>query len=259
MPTTQRLKKPSSESSALIDGAASRVSPTDPALATWHDNYVAHNGDRLAVDIDILQSRVPPGQEILEIGSAPFVLTVALSEAGYAVTGCDLEPARYEASIQQLGLTVTQCNIETEVLEFDDDSFDVILLNEVFEHLRIDLIFTLRQLRRVLRPGGLLFVSTPNLKSIGGIKNFLFKGRAYSCSGDVYDEFHKLSELGHMGHVREYAPNEVVTFLEKIGFEVEEILYRGGYDRLPWRMLTSCLPGLLPFASFVARKVEAQD
>jgi len=82
MSSSQRQSKPSTGSKALIDAAAQRVSPSDPALVEWHQQYVTNNGNRLAVDIDILQSRVEAGQKVLEIGSAPFVVTVAWGEAG---------------------------------------------------------------------------------------------------------------------------------------------------------------------------------
>ena len=51
----------------------------------------------------------------------------------------------------------------------------------------------------MLKPGGLLLLSTPNLTSWKGWYFFAVKGR---LAPDPYDAFAKLDQLGHMGHVR---------------------------------------------------------
>lgn len=126
---------------------------------------------------------------------------------------------------------MVSCDIETEKLPFHDSQFDVVLFNELFEHLRINPIFTMREVHRILKPGGLLFLSTPNLRSLAGLANFLLKNRCYSCEADPYDEFSKLEGLGHMGHVREYTTREITEFLGRIGFEVREIVFRGTFGK----------------------------
>ena len=52
---------------------------------------------------------------------------------------------------------------------------------------------------------------------------------------DVYQEWNKINRFGHMGHVREYTSKEVVNFMENIGFNVCEIIYRGNIDGFTYK------------------------
>lgn len=63
-----------------------------------------------------------------------------------------------------------------------------------------------------------------------------------------------------MGHVREYTPIEIGTFPERIGFEVDELIYRGSYNmKSSWKNvlaggLLAAAPRFSPFFSLIARK-----
>ena len=245
---------PSASALLAIDACAQSLAPEGDGLLEWHKSYVANHRMRIAHDLDIVVREFPVTSAILECGSIPLLLTAALSKHGYRVTGCDIAPERYSSTIHSAGLNVVKCNIETERLPFDNDSFDAAIFNELFEHLRINPIHTLTELFRVIKPNGTLTLSTPNLKSLGGIKNFLIKDRAYSCSPDIYAEYKKLTDLGHMGHVREYTPTEVIEFLQRIGFEVTAIIFRGEYTSTLARTAIKLIPSLSPFVSYMAKK-----
>ena len=120
--------------------------------------------------------------------------------------------------------------------------------------MRIDLIFTMQELFRILKPNGCLFLSTPNVRSWVGIKNFFFKKKVQSCSTDIFLEYSKLKTLGHMGHVREYTSAEIKVFLRKMGFVIEETIYRGSYETFPGNCIIRFNPRLRPFFTCIARK-----
>jgi SAM-dependent methyltransferase len=245
---------PSASALRVIETCARELVPKDAALLAWHEDYLHNHKARLAHDLDIIDREIPRSNRILEFGSIPLVLTAALKQYGYEVVGCDIAPERYSSTIRSTGLNVTKCNIETETLPFADDSFDAVVFNELFEHLRINPIFTLSEVLRIMKPNGILTLSTPNLKSLDGIRNFLVNDRAYSCSANIHAEYSKLATIGHMGHVREYTPSEVVEFLQSLGFEVTAIIYRGDYAR-PWkRALLKLIPRFSPFVSYMAKK-----
>lgn len=187
-----------------------------------------------------------------------MIFLAACQHLGLNVQGVDLAPERFATAVQNLKLDVVACDIEQQPLPFPDDWIDVIVFNELFEHLRINPIATLQQVFRILRPGGKLLLSTPNLKSLHGIANFLFRSRAYSCAADPYLEYSKLINLGHMGHVREYTATEVTSFLDDLGFQVQSIIYRGRYRyRSGWEIhLSRLIPSLSPFMTIVASKPE---
>lgn len=181
-------------------------------------------------------------------------MTGALKELGYNIIGVDKAPERLKEVIEILNIRVFKCDIETESILLDESSVDGVIFNEVFEHLRINLIFTMKEVHRVLKPNGILMLSTPNLRSVRGIVNFLFKNNSYSLSNSIYDEYEKLNKLGHMGHLREYTPKDVSDFLFKIGFKPEKIIYRGTYGQKYYRILIKLFPSLRPYFSLILRK-----
>ena len=95
-----------------------------------------------------------------------------------------------------------------------------IALCATFEHLRVDPFFALEEMRRVLQPDGLLYLTTPNLYRLGNVVSFaLGRGLAF----DPIREYGKLRTVGHMGHVREYTASEIRRFLAGAGFARVEV------------------------------------
>jgi SAM-dependent methyltransferase len=246
--------RPTDASLAVIDEARSRVRSDDPELDAWTSNYLAEHRLRLGTDLDLALYRLEPGGRVLDVGAAPLVTTAALQASGFEVCAIDLDPERFRGVIDDLGLDVRRCDIETETLPVADASRDAVVFNELFEHLRIDPIFTLQEVKRVLRPGGVLLLSTPNLRSFRGIRNLVFRDQGHAVSGGVYRQYEKLRSLGHMGHVREYTVTETCDFLRRVGFHIAAIVYRGGYGRGPVGMAERLMPSLRPFFSVVAQR-----
>ena len=211
---------------ARFDDCVERMLPDDPALREWAQNYARNHRHRLAGDLEMVRRYAPRGAGILEFGSCPPFLTVALHELGYAVTGLDLAPDRFALPLTERGLSILKVDFETESVPFEDDSFDIILFNEVFEHLRINLIRTMTEVRRVLKAGGTLFLTTPNLRSLRGIWALLRQHTTCHVQPDLYEEYDKLRRYGHMGHVREYTAREMSTFLSKVGLRTRRTLFR---------------------------------
>ncbi len=245
---------PSANSLEIIEQCAQKLSPEDKRLSEWHNSYVTNHKSRIALDLDIAKDQVHHGNSILEFGSVPLLFTAALAASNYNVTGIDIAPERYKETIAKLRIDVIKCDIESERLPFADNSFDTVVFNEIFEHLRINPVFTLSEVLRVIKPGGHMMLSSPNLRSLYGLVNFLIKNRAYSCSGNIYAEYQKLEKPGHMGHVREYTTKEVIEFLENIGFAVTTIIYRGSFNTNFKQIVARLFPNVRPFVSYVAIK-----
>ncbi len=240
----------------IVRDSARRILGEASDLNEWAAGYFANHTERIAFDVTMTRTYANRGDRILELGSLPLLLTASLQSLGYTVAGVDAKPERMAGAIEALGLDIARCDIETEQLPFGDESHDLAVFNELFEHLRIDPIFTMSEVCRVLRPDGMLLLSTPNLRSLRGIYNYLVRNRAYSCSAELYEEYRKLHTLGHMGHVREYTSAEVVEFLEKVGFVVKGMVFRGKFGRRWVDWPVRFVPRLKPFVSFVAQKGE---
>lgn len=123
----------------------------------------------------------------LEIGCGPGVMLKQLKEKGIAVKGIDTNEKYVIWARNELGLDANEtCG---EKLEFPDNSFDVILSFDVFEHIP-DSELHLREVKRVLKKGGHYVLQTPN--KITNVMFEIYKERSltsykrYHCSLHSY-------------------------------------------------------------------------
>ena len=200
--------------------SAELVHEHQAALPVATDYFLAHR-NRYLDDLRTVAELHTRGR-ILEVGAYPFFFTAMLSAFGLPVVGVDLHPFRALDPVQRYGLEIVACDVETGHLPFRDGTFDLLIFNEILEHLRVDPLFALSEANRVLAPGGVMLLTTPNLYFIKTVLKFL-AGRGFN---DPVGEFGKLRTLGHMGHVREYAPREVRRFLEASGFTVQHHAFK---------------------------------
>jgi SAM-dependent methyltransferase len=119
-------------------------------------------GEVLAYRLGKLERRGLIRGDWLDLGCADGYYAVGLAERGAAsVVGAEVdrrlvERARAGAHPPQISFAVTG-----DALPFADASFDGVLLNEVLEHVDDERV-TLREVGRVLRPGGHLALFSPN-------------------------------------------------------------------------------------------------
>lgn len=93
----------------------------------------------------------------LDVGCGGGLLLELASEAGYEAEGIELTADRRAVALEVTGLPVH--GVPVEELGYPDGSFDVITLINVFSHLTTP-AGTLAELRRILRPGGVLILAT---------------------------------------------------------------------------------------------------
>ena len=180
---------------------------------SWSKDYWIKHKDRYFNNL-LLIDKYCSGTKILEIGSYPFHQTLLLKKMNYNITGFDLNPERQMQFINDNKLNIIKNNIENDIIPFENNTFDSVLLFELFEHLRMNPIDVLSKIYKVLIPKGKLLLSTPNLYSIYNIGRFI-SGKGIN---NGFVEFNKLNTIGHMGHIREYTVKEMIDFLSNCGF-----------------------------------------
>lgn len=132
----------------------------------------------------------------------------------------DIEPRRYRHLDD-----VKRVNLLD--LPFTDGSVDLFLCNHVLEHI-VDDLHAMRQIRRVLSPGGIAILQVP-----------LAMGLARTREGDGSESPQdKIRLYGQKDHVRMYAAEDYRTRLETAGFDVER--YRAS-ERTPHAVIALSL------------------
>jgi SAM-dependent methyltransferase len=129
----------------------------------------------------------PAGKLVCDYGCGPGYLTTELLDRGAAyVTGIDIsegeiEQARQRAIADGVADRCRHVVADAHDLAFEDDSFDLIVGDSILHHL--DMEVALRELRRVLKPGGRAVFMEPMWHS-----PFLRLGRALTPSARTPDE-----------------------------------------------------------------------
>jgi SAM-dependent methyltransferase len=99
-----------------------------------------------------------PGPRVLNAGAGQGTFSMRLAERGFDVASSDSSPAVVSVLQARVGGEVVQAGVTD--LPFGDGSFDAAVLGEVLEHIPDDGA-ALREVARVVRPGGVLAVSVP--------------------------------------------------------------------------------------------------
>jgi SAM-dependent methyltransferase len=153
-------------------------------------------------------SQLAAGKRVLDAGCGTgYGLAMLLAEGPESVTGVDLSEEAVAEAGRRLGDDAELVRADVRDLPFEEDSFDMVVCFEVIEHVERQRD-ALDELKRVLRPGGMLLISSPNR--------------------DVYPP-------GNPHHVREYRPEELQAELEE-RFENVKL-----YRQHPW-LASALLP-----------------
>jgi len=108
----------------------------------------------------LLKHRLPPAR-VLEIGCAHGGYVALLRWAGFDASGTELSPWIVDFACKTFGVPVMAGRIED--LSFEPECFDVIILNDVIEHLP-DPTGTLNHCSKLLKPDGFFIIQTPEYK-----------------------------------------------------------------------------------------------
>ncbi len=203
-------------------------------------NYIQVHAGRHRHTLETLRKRGALQGKILDLGAAPFFLSECLSRMGVDTVAADFDPAKWEFR-DKLSCPIVPLDCDGKPFDLPDGEFDVVIMTEVFEHLRQNLILTAQEILRVLRPGGILYLTTPNLFSLRKLCKIARKG----IVNNLFAEYGNLEQLGYMGHVREYTPREIEMFFESCGYTSIDVWTANVYSKssgIAWRMLTAGLP-----------------
>ena len=110
---------------------------------------------------------VPPAARVLDVGCGQGVALAPFKQRGCIATGVTLNDTDV-AFCRAQGFDVHK--MDQSFLEFGDASFDLVWARHVVEH-SIMPYYTLTEFRRVLRPGGFLYLEVPGINTLGHERN----------------------------------------------------------------------------------------
>lgn len=107
-----------------------------------------------------------PGQKLLDVGCGNGDYLVVAAEAGWKVKGVEPDHKALEVA-RSRGLEVVQGSLD-EIAQ-TGELFDVITMSHVIEHVHCPVHFV-KKAYDCLKPGGILYIDTPNIESFGAEK-----------------------------------------------------------------------------------------
>lgn len=128
-------------------------------LARYEDWYWWHRARRSIIEVLLRNAVTGTENRILDVGAGTGATSLALRRFG-TVLGIDMSPEAMQIA-RDRGLAVSR--MDATALALPDASFDVVVALDVLEHLEDDSA-CVRELVRVLRPGGVLLVTVPAYK-----------------------------------------------------------------------------------------------
>jgi len=156
---------------------------------------------------------VSPGSRILEVGCGSGLQTRKLVEHA-EVVGLDISPLALAAARQTVPRGRWACGSADIGLPFTAASFQAIYCCEVIEHI-LDVRQALREMHRVLAPGGLLFLSTP------------YHGMVKNVALALFGFERHFDPVGP--HIRFFTVRSLDGLLRESGFRVKEIRCLGRF------------------------------
>ncbi len=185
------------------------------ALYTDADHYFsAHDVEdkkRSAADLlKMIEQKIGGPGTILDVGCGRGELLWAAQDRGWRAQGVDPSPAYLEWARANLGIEGQLGTIEDA--KFPDDYFDAVTMAGVIEHL-YDPYTTLREVWRVLKPGGVFYLDAPNEDGL------------YTRIGNVYQRVQGRDWAVNLAPT--FAPYHVQGFNRK---SIQQLLHRSNFE-----------------------------
>jgi SAM-dependent methyltransferase len=152
---------------------------------------------------------------VLDIGPTPFTIFVKHIFPHYEVFALDRTELLKER-FRKAGITLVAADLDNGLMPFKDNFFDVVIFTEVLEHIFYPPSRILHEVDRILKPGGKLVLSVPNIAALGNRMKLLL-GRSILENGD--QQMNRDWVHGH-AHLHEYTKREITNLCTSSGFRV---------------------------------------
>jgi SAM-dependent methyltransferase len=152
-------------------------------------------------------------RRILDIGcgEGAFAASLKREREGVSVTGVEIDPGAAQTARAHLDRVLTG-DAASALPQLEAEAFDVIVLNDVLEHVP-DPESLLRALRPLVAEGGCLVASIPNVREFFTVKDLVLHGRWEYQDEGILDRT----------HVRFFTRSSLPGLFERAGYELETV------------------------------------
>ena len=176
------------------------------ADAIWAAVPADATPERFERRLAFLLAHVAPGETVLDLGCGAGEFSAALAQAGAHPSGVDVAAEALRRAGERAPGVELRLWRDGEPLPLEDNSADAVWAGEVVEHV-VDVAPWLSEVRRVLRPGGTLLLTTPD-HGRGTLLALALSARRFA------EHFDPRSD-----HVRFFSRRTLVALLDDLGFD----------------------------------------
>lgn len=179
---------------------------------------------------------------VLDVGAGHGLLLSLLTELGHECHALDVQdqPAAHPDIYGAKRIAFHLCNVEADPIPYPDGFFDAVVCCQVLEHFSHSHLPAMKEIRRVLRPGGIVEVDVPNAASFRNRSRML---RGKHITYDYEEHYLYATPILYKGmsffprrHNREFTRAELDLLLRAAGFRDIDVRflrsrrYREGWD-----------------------------
>jgi len=202
--------------------------------------------------------RLRDRRRVLDVGAGHGMLLALLNALGHECHALDVvdRAGEYPEIYRDQPIAFRVCNVEVDPIPYPEAGFDAVVCCQVLEHFTHSHLPAMLEMRRVLKPGGIVEVDVPNAASFRNRSRLL---RGKNITYDYEEHYLHARPVVYKGlsfyplrHNREFTRRELEILLTAAGFRNIEVRflksrrYRTGLERLKnlGTMLKDALPGL---------------
>ena len=199
-----------------LEFVSPRLSYEELADKVYADNYFPKRDassalspeaeDYYGKQLAAFEAIVGDRRKVLDIGCGNGSFLQFAREQGWEIAGVDI---KLSPDVRELGCSLWEGRLRD--IEFGPDRFDVVRLNHVLEHTQHP-VLELEICRGLLEPGGLLFISVPNIAGLSA--------KLKSVQSRLGLKSNRWRHYAAMHHLFFFSPETLKRIVEKAGFEV---------------------------------------
>ena len=161
------------------------------------------------VVLDLVKKFIPSRAKIVDLAAGEGAFSLTLQRLGHDVTAVDFSGENWKATDIPLELRDLDSEF-ADSLVAEHGKFDAVAAIEIVEHLENPFRF-IRQCAGLLKPGGLMFLTTPNVEAVNSRLIFLYSGRLNAFGA---------YETVRPAHITPIFKWKMEMMLEEAGFEI---------------------------------------